>query len=166
MRLTGFSLLIVLLLSFFMCLPAQAKVVRVYTGKLNINTASSADLTRLPGIGEVIAFRIVKAREAKKEFRDIKELRSVKGISERVYEGLKKYVAVTGENTLKVHMDLNTITKPLLLGISGMTENEARSILNYRKTNGSFTRVEDLKRVPGIDDKRFRELAEWVTVAR
>ncbi len=166
MRLTGVSLLVVLLLSALLCLPAQAKVVRVFTGKLNINTASSADFTRLPGIGEVIAFRIVKAREAKGAFRDTQELRSVKGVSERVYEGLKKYVAVTGENTLKVHMDLNTITKPLLLGISGMTENEARSILAYRKAIGSFTRVEELKRVPGIDDKRFRELAEWVTVAR
>jgi competence protein ComEA len=141
-------------------------VVRVYTGKLNINTASSADLTRLPGIGEVIAFRIVKARETKGAFRDTQELRSVKGVSGRIYEGFKKYVAVTGENTLKVHMDLNTITKPLLLGISGMTENEARSILAYRKTNGPYTKVEELKRVPGIDDKRYRELAEWVTVAR
>ena len=166
MRLIGFSLLLILLLSFFFCQPVQAKVVRVYTGKLNINTASTADLTRLPGIGEVIAFRIVKAREAKKAFRDTQELRSVKGVSERVYEGLRNYVAVTGENSLKVYMDLNTVTKPLLLGISGMTENEARSILNYRKTNGPFTRVEELKRVPGIDDKRFRELTEWVAVAR
>lgn len=166
MRFTGFSLLIVLLLSVLVCLPAQAKVLRVYTGKLNINTASSADLTRLPGIGEVIAFRIVKERERLGAFRNTQDLRTVKGVSERVYEGLKNYVAVTGENSLKVRMDLNTVTKPLLLGIAGMTENEARSILNYRKTNGPFTRVEDLKRVPGIDDKRFRELAEWVTVAR
>ena len=75
-------------------------------------------------------------------------------------------MSIAGDNSLKVGMDLNTITKPLLLGISGMTENEARSILNYRKTSGPFTRVEELKRVPGIDDKRFRELAEWVTVAR
>jgi competence protein ComEA len=149
-----------------LCLPAQAKVVRVYTGKLNINTASSADLTRLPGVGEVIAFRIVKEREKRGTFRDTQELRSVKGVSERVYEGLKNYVAVTGENNLKVHMDLNTVTKPLLLGISGMSENEAHSILAYRRANGPFTRVEELKRVPGIDDRRFRELAEWVTVAR
>ncbi len=166
MRLTGFSLLIVLLLSVLLCLPAQAKVARVYTGKLNINTASSADLTRLPGVGEIIAFRIVKAREAKGAFRGTQELRSVKGVSERVYEGLRNYVAVTGENTLKVYLDLNTVTKPLLLGIAGMTENEAGSILTYRKTYGKFAKVEELKRVPGIDDKRFRELAEWITVAR
>ncbi len=47
-----------------------------------------------------------------------------------------------------------------------MTENEARFILACSENNGPFTRVEELKRIPGIDDKRFLELAEWVTVAR
>ena len=148
-------------------MPAQARIVRTYTGQLNINTASTADLTRLPGVGEVTAYRIIKERERRGgEFRNVSELKSVKGISARVYEGLKSYVAVTGENSLKVHMDLNTITKPLLLGIPGMTETEARTILNYRKANGRFGQVEELKLVPGITEKRFTELAEWVTVAR
>jgi competence protein ComEA len=165
MRLTRFSVIIIML-AVFVCLPAEARTIRTYAGQLNINTASTADLTRLPGIGEVIAFRITKERERRGAFRDIAELRSVKGISLRLYEGIRNYVAVTGENSLKVHMDLNTVTKPLLLGVPGMTETEARTILNYRKAHGRFGNIEELKLVPGVGEKRFTELAEWVTVAR
>jgi competence protein ComEA len=139
---------------------------RVYTGKLNINTASSADLTRLPGVGEVIAYRIVKEREKKGIFRDSRELQRVKGISERVFAGFKGYVDTKGDNTLKVYLDLNTATKSLLQGVPGGTAGEARSILNYRKSRGRFTRIDELRSVPGIDSKRYGELVEHLTVAR
>ena len=54
-----------LFFAFVACsaLSALAGTRRVYTGKLNINSASAADLTRLSGVGEVIAFRIIKERE-------------------------------------------------------------------------------------------------------
>lgn len=158
--------LIILLTAFLFSMPAEARVGRTYTGQLNVNTASAADLTRLPGIGEVIAFRIVKERERRGVFRKVAELRDVKGVSARIYEGIRSYVTVKGDSSLKVYMDLNTITNPLLLGIPGMTKEEACSILNYRKANGRFGKIEELKLVPGITEKRFTELSEWVTVVR
>lgn len=161
-------LICLILFAFLACsaLSAIAGTRRVYTGKLNINTASAADLTRLPGVGEVIAFRIVKEREQLRTFKETRNLKRIKGISERCYEGFKEYVDVKGENTLHSYMDLNTVTKPLLLGLPGMSEGEARSIINYRKANGSYKDFEDLRSVPGIDAKRFAELREWLTVAR
>ena len=157
--------LAVTLVFLLVAVTAHGKVVHMYEGKLNVNTASAADFTRLPGIGEVIGFRIVKERERRGAFRDTKELREVKGVSRRVFEGIREHVAVRGENSLKVYTDLNTITKPLLLGIPGMSEGEARSILDYRKAHGGFEKVEDLLQVPGIGKKRFTELCEWLTVA-
>lgn len=158
--------LLCLAILVFCSTSAEAKVLRVYTGKLNMNTASAADLARLPGIGEVIAFRIVKERERVGRFRDTGELKAVKGISPRVYEGLRSYLSLDGDNTLKVRIDLNSITKSLLLGLPGMTEGEARSILTYRKSKSRFAGVEELRFVPGVTDKRRLELAEWLTVAR
>jgi len=157
----------VLFATFFLmaAVTAHAGVLRVYEGKLNVNAASAADFTRLPGIGEVIAFRIVKERERRGAFKDIKELKEIKGISGRIYEDLKYHVATQGENRLKVYIDLNTITKPLLLGLPGMSEGQARSILNFRKSRNRFEKVEDLLQVPGIDKKRCAELSEWLTVA-
>ncbi len=145
---------------------AETKVRRIYTGKLNINTASAADLARLPGIGDVIAYRIVKTREEGGGFRETRSLQRIKGISPRTYAGLKNYVATAGENTLQVFLDLNTVTRSLLLGLPGMTAAEARSILNFRQAHGGFTSSEELRNVPGVSAKRYAELVEWLAVAR
>lgn len=160
----SFRLLSLLVLFLAFSATAHARVVRVYVGKLNVNTASAADFTRLPGVGEVTAFRIVKEREKRGQFRDAKELREVKGVSARVFEGFRSYLATRGESDLRVYIDLNTVTMPLLLGIPGMSEGEARSILNFRKARGGFEKVEELLQVPGVERKRFAELSEWLTV--
>ena len=161
-----FTLLSICLAILLTTGSASAKVIRVYQGQLNVNRASAADFTRLPGIGEVIGFRIVKERERRGQFTDLKELLEVKGVSPRIYGGFKNYLALQGENNLLVHIDLNTVTKPILLGLPGMSAGEARSIINYRKARGTFLSVEDLTQVPGINEKRMHELSEWLTVAK
>lgn len=157
---------VMLLLSLVFCGASEAKVERIYSGRLNINSASAADLGRLPGIGEVISFRIIKERERLGRFSDIRQLQGVKGISPRIFSGLKGYVATEGTNDLKVHIDLNSVTRSLLLGLPGATEAEARSILNYRKARGRFVSINELRQVPGIDEKRVTELREWLAVVR
>lgn len=149
----------------FLAQPAWAKVLRTYQGKVNINTASAADFARLPGIGEVIGFHIIKEREQRGRFSSIKDLSAVKGISPRVYGEIKNYLTLEGQNNLQVRIDLNTITNPILLGLPGMTAGEARSIINFRQTRPYHT-VDDLLLVPGINQKRMHELSEWVTVVR
>ena len=51
-------------------------------GKLNINTAGAAELTALPGIGEVLAERIVAYREEHGPFAAVEDIRNVQGIGE------------------------------------------------------------------------------------
>ena len=50
------------------------------TGKININTASAALLDTLPGVGPVLAQRIVDYRESVGPFRSVSDLTNVEGI--------------------------------------------------------------------------------------
>ncbi|HIY07160.1 MAG TPA: helix-hairpin-helix domain-containing protein [Candidatus Evtepia faecigallinarum] len=59
---------------------------------MDLNTASAADLTRLPGIGQVKAEAIVAWREEHGGFSSVEELLEVKGIGEATLEGLRPYV--------------------------------------------------------------------------
>jgi comEA protein len=60
--------------------------------KININTAYSADLQILPGIGEVTAERIIEYREQNNGFKKISEIMNVKGIGQKKYEKIKDYI--------------------------------------------------------------------------
>lgn len=61
---------------------------------IDINTASLDQLEQLPGIGPVLAKRIIDYRKNTGPFRNVDELMAVKGISEKRMENIRKYVMV------------------------------------------------------------------------
>lgn len=64
------------------------------SGKLDINTATALELETLPGIGEVLALRIVAYREENGGFTAAEELMNVEGIGEKKFEALENLVEV------------------------------------------------------------------------
>ena len=61
---------------------------------IDINKASAAALDLLPGIGPVLAERIVAYREANGDFLLPEDLLSVEGIGEATLEELREYITV------------------------------------------------------------------------
>ena len=62
--------------------------------KININTATAKQLQLLPGIGEVIAQRIVDYRTESGPFKSVDDLLNVSGIGDAKLEQLKPYAKV------------------------------------------------------------------------
>jgi competence protein ComEA len=63
-------------------------------GLVNLNTATLADLDGLPGVGPVLAQRILDARDAQGGFKAVTDLRKVDGIGDARFEQLKDLVTV------------------------------------------------------------------------
>jgi comEA protein len=63
---------------------------------VNLNTATVADLEKLPGIGARVAARIVEYRTQKGPFKKIEELMNVQGIGEKSFLKLRSQLTVTG----------------------------------------------------------------------
>jgi len=61
---------------------------------VDLNQATPRQLDGLPGIGPVLAGRIIEYRQRKGGFRSVSELRGVSGIGEKRYSALKDLVAV------------------------------------------------------------------------
>ena len=61
---------------------------------ININTASVSDLERLPGVGKVLAERIVEHRENYGPFRRAEHLLMVRGISDRKFREIQQMLTV------------------------------------------------------------------------
>lgn len=60
--------------------------------RININTATAAELESLPGIGPKLAARIVDYRAANGPFQSPEELMNVSGIGEKTYAGLAEQI--------------------------------------------------------------------------
>ena len=63
------------------------------TKRININTASQEELVSLPGIGEVIAKRIIEHRETHGPFRRPEDLLEVKGIGPKKLEKIRDLIS-------------------------------------------------------------------------
>lgn len=64
------------------------------SGKLNLNTATLEQLDALPGIGSVLAQRILDYRAQHGAFKSIQELKDVKGIGDALYDDIQDKVTV------------------------------------------------------------------------
>lgn len=63
-------------------------------GKVNLNTATAAQLQSLPGVGEATASKIVASRESEGPFASPEDLKRVSGIGEKKYAALADLVTV------------------------------------------------------------------------
>ncbi len=77
----------------------------------------------------------------------------------------KNYVSSNSNTESKNgKVNINKATKEQLQSLSGIGESTANKIIQYRKENGNFNKIEDLKNVPGIGDSKFEAIKDSITV--
>jgi competence protein ComEA len=62
---------------------------------VDLNKATTEALVSIPGIGRVMAERIIAWREEHGPFRRVEDLMKVKGVGEKTFEKLRPYVKVS-----------------------------------------------------------------------
>lgn len=74
----------------------------------------------------------------------------------------------TNKNTtnekLNTFVNINTATKEELMTLKGIGESKAIKIIEYRKTNGNFKTIDDIKNVSGIGEAIYVKIKENITV--
>jgi len=64
--------------------------------KININTANSEELQMLPGIGPVLAERIIRYRTVNGPFDSVDDITRVSGIGEKKLDAIRDMITVVG----------------------------------------------------------------------
>lgn len=100
-RLTAKTVLIGLVLGLIVSPLVSAQTAAKAGDKVNINTASLAELQKLPRVGPQIAQRILDYRKENGNFKKIEDVLKVRGIGEKVFGQLKDLITVGSEAASK-----------------------------------------------------------------
>ncbi|NDF99641.1 MAG: helix-hairpin-helix domain-containing protein, partial [Chitinophagia bacterium] len=74
---------------------------------MSLNESDSVSLEKLPGIGPVLASRIIRYREKLGGFYHRSQLREVYGIDDSLYAFLEPFIETGAEDRLLKKIDLN-----------------------------------------------------------
>lgn len=62
------------------------------------------------------------------------------------------------------HVDINSASAEELTALPGIGDSKAQSIVEYRTSNGDFTCIEDIMKVPGIKEKVFAKIKDFIYI--
>ncbi len=62
--------------------------------RIDINTADSAELQKLNGVGPATAEKIISYRESNGRFKSVEDIKNVSGIGDKTYEKIKEHIRV------------------------------------------------------------------------
>ncbi|MCK4358721.1 MAG: ComEA family DNA-binding protein [Candidatus Cloacimonetes bacterium] len=147
--------------------------------KININEADIETLGELPGIGPKKAKTIFDYREEIGKFKSLIDLINIKGIGKKTLAKLLPYLEMIGDSTevkafLTVEesieilgkININSASKPHLMSLTGIGEGKANAIIEYRKTNGPFKSIEEIKNVKGIGESIYQKIKDKIEVSK
>jgi competence protein ComEA len=127
---------------------------------VELNTADSAKLTAIDGIGGAFAKRIVYYRERLGGFIAKEQLKEVYGIDELKYNEIKNQVKVDAKRIRRIN--INTITFDKLRLMPYLNYKQGNAIVEYRKQHGDYTSIADLRNIAIIDDDILRKIEPYI----
>lgn len=139
--------------------PAEAKKIT----SLNLNKADSAELITLPGIGSVLAGRIVKFRNLIGHFRSLDQLKSVYGMSDENYGRMLPYLYVSPSDTSPLQ-DLNTVNARRLTLYPGISKAFANNLIKYRRKQGRFDSWDEVRKIEGMEPEILETLKAYFKI--
>ncbi len=130
---------------------------------IELNSADSLLLTDLPGIGPVLAGRILKYRNLLGGFIRKEQLLEVYGLPYKTFENISRTVNV--DTTGITRIDLNEAAFSKLIRHPYLDVYTVKGILNYRDIQGNIKDVNELKDNRIIPEENFSRIKPYLVVS-
>lgn len=128
--------------------------------ELDINIADSTQWEALPGIGPVLAARIVKFRNMLGGFYEIGQVRETFGLPDSTFNKIQPYLRLYKVSLKK--LDINQTDEKSLAQHPYIRYKLARLIILYRSNHGPFSQPKDLLGIPLVDDSIYRKIEHYI----
>ncbi len=138
------------------------KKLKVENTSVDINLADTALLKALPGIGSALAKRIIAYRKKIGGFYSTNQISEVWGISDSVYQKIKPMLEL-GDSKIKV-IEINNASIDELKSHPYIGYKLALAIINYRNQHGKYNSLEDIQKIPIIDEKSYNKIVHYLAI--
>ncbi|MGN6394290.1 MAG: ComEA family DNA-binding protein [Mucilaginibacter sp.] len=128
---------------------------------IELNTADTAELTRLTGVGPATAVLIARYRGRLGGFYRKEQLKEIYGIDSARFGEIEKYVSVNPGKIRKI--SINTISFDQLRLFPYLSYKQVNAIIEYRKQHGNYTSIADMKNIVLLDDKILRKIEPYIS---
>jgi competence protein ComEA len=131
------------------------------TVRFDLNLADTAQLKKIKGIGEKLSVRILRYRESLGGFTAASQLLEIYGLDSTVVKTLIKSSFIDTEFQVR-RMNINKGNERDLSAHPYISVSAARAIVSYRFQHGDFTAVDDLRKIPALDEKTIQKITPYL----
>jgi competence protein ComEA len=129
---------------------------------VDINTADSAALIALPGIGSKLARRIINFRDKLGGFYSVEQVKETYGLPDSTFQQIKSLLKVSPAAVSTVN--INTAEAGELSRHPYLGRNLANAIVKYRQQHGAYRSVVDLQKIVLITPEIFQKIVHYLAV--
>lgn len=123
--------------------------------KININTADTTLLKRIPGIGSYFAKRIVDWRQRHRHIINVDELLAIRNFPQYSLEYM-----TTGAAPSPIR--INSMTQQELQAHILLTHTQAIDIIRLRKATGRINSIEEMRNISSFRDRELARIAPYI----
>ncbi|WP_346856798.1 helix-hairpin-helix domain-containing protein [uncultured Draconibacterium sp.] len=129
--------------------------------KIELNSADSADLVQLKGIGPAYANRIIKYREILGGYYNKEQIKEVYNFPEELYQQVEGYIFVDTTAIKKLRINFSEFSE--LLRHPYFSKNEVKLMLDKRDRDGAYKNIDDLQVLEGFDSEKVKKIRPYIS---
>ncbi|HEY5968613.1 MAG TPA: helix-hairpin-helix domain-containing protein [Chitinophagaceae bacterium] len=129
---------------------------------IDVNTADTTAFISLPGIGSKLAARIITFREKLGGFYSVEQIGEIYGLPDSTFQKIKQYLKLNNFSVKKIN--INTATVDEMKAHPYIKYGLANPIIAYRNEHGSFSKIEDIKKVMAVTDEIYEKIAPYLSI--
>ena len=128
---------------------------------IDINSADSLALVKLPGIGPVFAIRIIKYRNLLGGFYKKEQLLEVYNFKPETYAIVEPYIFVDTVYINKIRINFASYNE--LIRHPYLNKEQVNSILQYRNKHGAFVNIKSIEGLSGFNTVDYNKIEYYLT---
>jgi len=128
---------------------------------VDLNTADSAMLTRIKGVGPFYAKNIIKYRNSIGGFVKKEQLLEIWKFDQEKLDAIEKHIVVDATKIKKINLNS---CEPADLKSPYLSWTIANAIVNYRKNHGKYKTVDEIKKTDLVDEETYRKIVPYLIV--